>query len=109
MTTPGNSPDLKILIARLFKQLLILAPIVVGIIHQFLMFFFGINRIYVFLKPPEYISPYVTVEIQWWFILLLVSSIICFLTIANRLRPYRLIYPFYIYVVFLLIFVKPII
>jgi hypothetical protein len=105
---PRSNLDLKTLATGLSKQLLIWGPIVVGVIHQFLMFFFGINRIYVFLKPPEYISPFVTLEIQWWFVLTLLSSLLCLLVYTNRLRPQRLIYPFYIYIVFLLIFVKPI-
>lgn len=114
--TPAASLDLRTSASRFVKELLIWVPIVVGIVHQFLMFIsrdarppdVPVDRIYVVLDPPGYIYPFVTLELAWWIALTLVSSVLCLLIRAHLLRPHRLIYPFYIYLLFLLIFVKPI-
>ena len=112
-TTPGANLDLTTGISKFVKLLLVLVPIVAGLAHQFLMFItrnsqFPIDNIPVILDPPGNIYPFVTLELGWWFALTVVSSILCLLIRAKLIRPYRLIYPFYIYLVFLLIFVKPI-
>ena len=83
-------------------------PIVVGIIHQLLMFTFEINGIYVGLNPPGTIYPFVTLEVTWWLVLTILTSALCFLAYTDRIRPHRLVTPFYIYLVFLLIWVRPI-
>jgi len=100
--------DAKSITFGLVKQLIIWGPIVVGIIHQGLMFAFNIERIYVVLDPPGYIYPFTSLEFGWWIVLTLLSSVLCLLAYFNRIRPHRLVYPFYAYLIFLLIFVKPV-
>lgn len=112
-TTPRANLDLTTGISRFIKLLLVLIPIVVGLAHQFLMFItrnnpVPIDQIPVILNPPGNIYPFVTLELGWWFVLTVVSAILCLLVRAAVLRPHRLIYPFYFYLIFLLIFVKPI-
>lgn len=106
---PSSELDKRLLLA-LFKQILIWGPIIVGVVHQFLMYFFDIQRIYVFVNPPEYIYPFVSLEYQWWFVLLLFSGVFCILAYSDRFSviPSRMVYPFYLYILFLLIFVKPV-
>lgn len=111
MTTPVTNSDLRAVLSGLVKQLIIWGPIVVGIVHQVLMYFSTTNErdgIYVFLDPPGYIYPFTSLEAAWWIVLTLITSILCFLTSIDRLRPHRLVYPFYAYLLFLLIFVKPV-
>jgi hypothetical protein len=85
-------------------------PIAVGIVHQLLMFMFDIERIYVLLDPPGYISPWASVQFLWWIMLLVVAGGTALLIYLNQLPsvPHRVVYPLYIYVVFLLIFIKPV-
>ncbi|MBN1218549.1 MAG: hypothetical protein JXM69_06465 [Anaerolineae bacterium] len=94
----------------LAKQAVIWGPIVGGLVHQFLMFFFNIDWIYVFVNPPGYITPFVSLEYTWWFVLLVGSSLISLLIYSGRLQniPKRTAIPFYAYVLFLLFLVKPV-
>lgn len=92
-------------------------PIACGIIHQIAMYIGRerpdperFDRIPVFVNPPGDIGPFVTLEYQWWLVLMLVTSSV-FLLIQLRRQsaiPKRVAVPFYIYLLFLLIFVKPI-
>jgi len=102
--------DLKQLFPILFKQLLGWGPIVIGVVHQFLMYFFEIDRIPTFVNPPGDIYPWVSLEWQWWFVLIIGSSLIVIIAYSDRFGriPSRVIYPFYAYLLFLLIFVKPV-
>ncbi|HRV93279.1 MAG TPA: hypothetical protein P5526_14045 [Anaerolineae bacterium] len=108
MTTPTSNDDLKFLLGMLVKQFLIWIPVIIGLVHQFLMFFFGIQGINVILDPPGTIFPFVTLELGWWLLLTLATASVCFLAYFDRIRPRRIIYPFYIYLIFLLVYVKPI-
>ena len=101
---------MRAILPGLFKQLVLWGPIIVGVVHQFLMYFFNIDRIYVFVTPPGYVYPFVSLEYQWWFVLLLGSSIVCLLSYSNRLSsiPTRVAFPFYLYILYLLILVKPV-
>jgi hypothetical protein len=95
----------------MMRLLMALSLIVVGVVHQFLMLPpFNIEGIYVFVNPPGYIYPFVSLEYQWWFVLLLGSAVMCIMAYADRLKsiPTRLAYPFYFYILFLLILVKPV-
>ncbi len=110
-TTPATNPDSKAVLFGLFNRILIWSPIVGGIIHQVLMFFSTTNewdRIWVVLDPPGHISPFASLEVGWWVVLTFMSAMLCLLTYSDRIRPHRLIFPFYAYLVFLLIFVKPV-
>ena len=107
-TTPAANSDIRTSLSQLFKLLLAWVPIVVGVVHQLLMFSLNIDRIYVFLDPPKYIYPFVTLELGWWAVLTLLTSLLCVLAYTNRIRPHRIVYPFYLYLLFLLILVKPI-
>ena len=113
----------KSLTPALLRHALLWIPIIGGLIHQFLMFFvpkfrggvtqagdFNFDCMNVFLDPPGYLKPIVTLEYQWWFLLLLVSAFVCILAYLERIRtfPNRLVIPFYVYILFLLIFVKPV-
>lgn len=108
MTSPVSDFELKGLVSGLIKQAVIWAPIVVGVVHQILMFFFGIDRIYVFLEPPGYIYPLVSLEFGWWLVLTMATALLCLLAYISRIRPRRIIYPLYLYLIFLLILVKPV-
>jgi len=48
--------------SSLLKLILVWAPIVGGVVHQFLMLFLGIDGIYVFVNPPGVVYPLVSVE-----------------------------------------------
>ncbi len=100
--------DTKLLVRKTLKLVFAWAPLIVGIVHQFFMLSGGPRRIYVFLKPPEYIEPIVTLTVTWWIMLLLGSGVLTLLLATNRIRNtrYRVLYP-YAYFVFLLIFVEP--
>ena len=108
MSTRTNNADFRFNISQLVRQFLMWIPLVIGLIHQLLMGLFGVDRIYVFLNPPKYIYPFVTLEFGWWFVLTLTTTVLFVLAYLNRIRPYRIVYPLYIYLVFLLIFVKPV-
>ena len=126
MTPPATNLRVKNLTPALVKQSFLWVPIIGGLVHQFVMFFVPIfgdevvqaepligskfDCMYVFLDPPGYIKPIVTLEYQWWFVLLLVSTVVCVLAYLERIRtfPNRLVFPFYLYILFLLIFVKPV-
>ncbi|MBN1994122.1 MAG: hypothetical protein JW953_15600 [Anaerolineae bacterium] len=115
---PTNSPDWRKMLPILARQFLFWVPIVLGLIHQFLMLILNNppgepkrgDGIYVFVKPPEYIYPFVSLEYQWWIVLLLVSIIMFVLAYSNRVGsiPSRFTVPFYAYILFLLILVKPV-
>lgn len=98
------------LLPALIKQAFLWGPIVAGVVHQFLMVAFKIERIYVFVDPPGYIRPLVALKFQWWIVLLLASAIISVLAYTDRLKgvPRRVALPFYLYILFLLILVKPV-
>lgn len=108
MTTPTSNDDLKFIVGMLIKQFLIWIPVIIGIVHQLLMALFDIQGINVILDPPGTIYPFVTLELGWWLLLTLITSSICFLAYFDRIRPRRIIYPTYIYLIFLLVYVKPI-
>ncbi len=94
------------------KYMLVWGGIVVGLIHQILMFLFAprFQDIYVFVRPPEYIYPFASVEYQWWLVVLFGTAILFVIAYLNLVRtiPHRLTYPTYIYLIFLLILVKPV-
>lgn len=102
--------ELRKWLARFAKQSLIWIPLLIGLGHQFAMYFLGIDHIYVFLDPPEYICPFVSLEYQWWLVLLLISDVLAILIYSDRFQsiPRRVAFPFYLYILFLLILVKPI-
>ena len=108
MTNQASNLELKDLGTALLKQALIWAPIVVGVVHQLLMALFGIESIYVVLNPPGYIYPFASLDTTWWFVLTLTTAMLCLLAYLNRIRPRRIVYPFYLYLIYLLIFIKPI-
>lgn len=93
-------------------------PILVGLVHQIVMllaWLLGSNnpiwdRIPVFVNPPGHIGPLVTLEYQWWLVLTLTTFTLYFLIDTRRLSniPRRVAIPFYVYLLFLLILVKPI-
>ncbi|MEW5956242.1 MAG: hypothetical protein AB1801_00840 [Chloroflexota bacterium] len=110
MAPTKNNLDSNLLAPALIRQLFIWAPIVIGVVHQILMLVFGIETIYVFVDPPGYIGPMVTLEWQWWLVLLLGSAAVCISSYLGRLQNVvgRLAFPLYIYILFLLIFIKPV-
>ncbi len=108
MTVQTNNTSLTALFALFFKKFLPWIPIIIGLIQQIRINFLGAEGTYVVLNPPEYIYPYVTLEIGWWLSLTILTGTLLFLTARNLIRPHRLVTPFYIYLVFLLLLVKPI-
>lgn len=91
------------------RQFLLWAPIVVGLVHQFLMLFFGIDSIYVFVDPPGSITPFASLEWQWWIVLLFGTASIAIAAYSNRFSiPSRIVVPTYFYVLFLLLLIKPV-
>lgn len=91
---------------------------VVGLVHQFLLAFLaernrvdgGIGCIYVFVEPPGNVCPWVSLEYQWWIVLLLGSALACITAYSERFQgiPRRIALPIYIYILFLLVLVKPV-
>ena len=107
-TTQTNSIDFRSLVGRFVRQFIIWVPIVIGLIQQVRINFMGARGTYVVLDPPGYIYPFATLESNWWLILTILTSILCVLTYTNRLRPSRMFLPFYVYLLYLLIFIQPI-
>ena len=92
-------------------------PIVVGVVHQLAMIIGRskpdperFDQIPVFVDPPGTIGPFATLEYQWWLVLTMTTALMCFLILSHRFSslPRRVAAPFYIYLLFLLILVKPI-
>lgn len=108
--TPATNRDLRIALPGLIKWFLILGPVVGGLAHQLAMKFFGIDEMYVFVNPPGHIEPFVSLEWTWWFVLLAGSSLLAIFVYSERLQniPRRTASPFYLYVLFLLLLVKPV-
>jgi len=109
--------ELNKLVSGYARHIFIWSPILCGLIHQIAMVIgrFTDNpeqydKIPVFVNPPGHIGPFVSLEYQWWLVLALGAGIMAFLIGFRRLRtiPTRIIIPFYVYLVFLLIFVKPV-
>lgn len=92
------------------KLILIWAPLVGGVVHQFLMYFFGIDGIFVFVNPPGVVYPFVSLEFSWWFFLLIGSAVMGVSAYSNwvGIVPGRFVVPFYVYILFLLYLVKPV-
>ncbi len=109
-TATTTDLDIRKMPPTLIKSFFIWGLIVIGLVHQLFMFLFGISRIYVFVDPPGYLEPGVSLGFSWWFVLLLASSTMSVLASSGRLKtiPKRLALPFYLYILFLLIFVKPV-
>jgi hypothetical protein len=110
MTSPIADTDLRKLLPGLIRRAALLGPIGVGIIHQLVMYRRGeISQIYVFVDPPGYVQPFVSVKFEWWLVLLLLSTLVAVSAYWERWKtvPRRLAIPFYIYILFLLIFVVP--
>ncbi len=108
MTVQTNNTSLTALFALFFKKFFPWIPIIVGLIQQIRINFLGSQGTYVVLNPPGYIYPYVTLETGWWLSLTILTGTLLFLVSRNLIRPHRLIIPFYIYLVILLLFVNPI-
>ena len=104
--------------STLFKMLAVWIPIVGGVVHQLMMFFLNSppqepyrgDGIWVFVNPPGYVYPFVSLEYTWWFVLLIGSAAMCITAYSDRVEsiPTRVWVPFYIYILFLLILVKPV-
>ncbi|RME72807.1 MAG: hypothetical protein D6784_12935 [Chloroflexi bacterium] len=92
----------------LAKQLIIWGPIAVGVIHQILMNFFDKPAVYIFV-PPTWLYPLVSLAWQWWILLTLATAglTIVSLTGKSRRNAARLGVPVYLYLLYLLIIVKP--
>ncbi|MEM7028532.1 MAG: hypothetical protein AAF629_02980 [Chloroflexota bacterium] len=121
--------DLSGITPRALVRLIVqLVPLLVGLIHQIIMWIgqtqpappFNPNdplpdcptydQIPVFVDPPGSLCPWVTLEYEWWIVLALLTTIFYVLISLRRLPnlPRRLAIPFFIYLLFLLVFVKPI-
>jgi|GEM_PF-4491826 len=94
---------------RIFKWIIVWGPLLGGVIHQILMGFFGRSAIYVFV-PPTYIYPLVSVAYQWWFLLVVGAATLFILAYWDRPKrvTQHLSVPVYLYLLFLLMLVKPI-
>lgn len=68
------------------------------------------DKIPVFVDPPGSIRPVVTLEYQWWIVLILIAGSFYALIILRQIPslPRRFSVPFYVYLLYLLILVKPI-
>lgn len=108
MRNTAANLEFKDLGSALIRQALIWAPIVVGVVHQLLMALFDIDHIYVVLDPPGYIHPFASLDTTWWIVLTIGTALLCLLAYINRIRPRRIVYPLYIYLIFLLILIKPV-
>jgi len=101
--------DTRQLVHKILKLVFAWVPVIIGFGHQYLMRSEPNHGIYVFLDPPGYIRPQVTLQITWWFMLLMMSGLLTILLATNRIKNThnRAIYP-YIYLLFLLILVRPV-
>jgi hypothetical protein len=108
MTAQANNIDFKSLVGKFSRQFMVWVPIIIGLIQQYRLNILGARGTYVILDPPGYIYPYATLESNWWLILTILTSVLCVLTYTNRLRPSRMFLPFYLYLLYLLIFIQPI-
>ncbi len=92
------------------QQVLAWLVIFFGVLRQFLIVITGNNCMPVLLNPPGEICPFASVNAVWWFVLALGTAFLYILTAAGRLEaiPTRVVNPFYLYLIFLLIFVKPV-
>jgi hypothetical protein len=105
-----NELDLNKLFLDYAKLIAVWTPILVGIVHQLAMALFGFESIPVFLDPPGKINPWASLEFEWWAVLTFTTALV-YLLITTRVLstlPRRIALPFYLYLLFLLIFVKPI-
>lgn len=83
----------------------LLVPIICSTVAQSYYSLEGSLNVY--LNPPGRIYPVASLEWLWWLILVFGTLIFCGLTTTRRL-PRRLFYTAYIYLIFILIFVKPV-
>lgn len=92
------------------RQYLAWSLIGFGLLRQFLMISTGQNCMRIFLDPPGRICPWASVSFLWWFVLTMGAAMMYILKAANRMEgiPTRVVNPFYLYLIFLLIFVKPV-
>lgn len=107
-TTPASDLDFRAVTAGFLKKFVFWLPVIIGLIHQFRMTVLGVDGIYVVLNPPGHIYPFVTLEFNWWIILTMLTTALYMMTHYNRIRPRRLLGFFYLYLIFLLVWVKPI-
>ena len=110
MALRTNNRAMQGIAPNVIRQFLLWAPIVVGLVHQFLMLFFEIDSIYVFVDPPGSITPFASLEWQWWIVLLMGTATICIAAYSARLEkvPNRIVVPTYFYILFLLFLIKPV-
>ncbi|MDM8521238.1 hypothetical protein QUF64_14425 [Anaerolineales bacterium HSG6] len=85
-------------------------PLLCGFINQARMLLNGkIMGIYVFVNPPEYIYPIATLDLSWWVVLVLGTGILMGVVYINNLRTVsRALYPLYLYLLFMVILIRPI-
>jgi hypothetical protein len=105
-----NEVDLNQLFIDYVKLVVVWTPILVGVVHQMAMALFGFDAIPVFLDPPGEIRPWASLEFEWW-VVLTGATFLLYMLISTRVLstlPRRVALPFYIYLVFLLIIVKPV-
>ena len=95
----------------LLQTLFFGVPLFFGLLNQVRMLFNGkIMGIYVFVDPPEYLYPIVTLGLSWWVFLVLGTAIMMGVVYTIKLRDIsRTLYPLYLYLLFLVILVRPII
>lgn len=104
-------------VQRAVRWLIRLFPIILGVVHQLVMLagrgrenWQDYDKIPVFVDPPGSIRPVVTLEYQWWIVLILIAGSFYALIILRQIPslPRRFSVPFYVYLLYLLILVKPI-
>lgn len=103
--------DIRQLLVTGSKYLVIWGPVVVGILNQIAMSFFGTESIYVFVEPPRdgRLYPFMSLETSWWFIFAFMTLISMIGTYVSQQRVInRMIYPLWLFLCFLLISVKPV-
>lgn len=102
--------DRKEAIKSTLYLVLLVMPIACGLINQLRMLMSGKREgIYIFVDPPGYIYPEMSLEFTWWVVLVLVTAIMMVITYTSNLRAVsRTVYPLYAYLVFLLVLVKPV-
>lgn len=98
------------LLNLLFKFLIWVMPVLCGVLNQIRMLFSGqIRGIYVFVNPPEYLYPLLSIDVSWWLVLVIGTTVLLGVSYISKQRAVsRGTYPLYIYLIFLLILVRPI-
>jgi len=105
-----RNTDTRQLIINGVRVLLVALPLLCGFFNQLLMWWSGqVSGIPVYVNPPGEIRPQISLEGSWWIAMVLGTIFLMVFCYLNKMRSVqRTIYPLYIFLIFLVIIVKPV-